>query len=360
MELPLTPTADCEVRSVIRFLTAKNKNATEIHRELCSVYGENVMSRPMVSRWRQSFIEGRTTTHDEQRSGRPSTSRAPNIVEEVRRVVDADRRLTLDDIHSQLPPNVEISRASLHRIISDDLHLSKVCARWVPRLLSDHHKEQRVDAALQFLQFFEDEGDGLFDRIVTGDETWIHHWTPETKRQSMVWKGKDEQTPKKAKVVESAGKVMATVFWDSKGILLIDYLPRGTTITAERYCEVLKKLRRAIQNKRRGKLMKTVFLFHDNARPHSARQTQDLLEEFRWDVFGHPPYSPDLAPSDFHLFPQLKQHLGGRRFANEENLKEEVQTWLTSLAAEWYDAGLKKLLPRYQKCIEIQGDYVEK
>lgn len=106
--------------------------------------------------------------------------------------------------------------------------------------------------------------------------------------------------------------------------------------------------------------MKTVFLFHDNARPHSARQTQDLLEEFRWDVFGHPPYSPDLAPSDFHLFPQLKQHLGGRRFANEENLKEEVQTWLTSLAAEWYDAGLKKLLPRYQKCIEIQGDYVEK
>ena len=142
---------------------------------------------------------------------------------------------------------------------------------------------------------------------------------------------------------------------------IADRLPaRGTTITAERYCEVLKKLKRAIQNKRRGKLTKTVFLIHDNARPHSARQTQQLREEFRWDVFGHPPYSPDLAPSDFHLFPQLKQHLGGRRFANEENLKEEVQTWLTSLAAEWYDAGLKKLLPRYQKCFEIQGDYVEK
>jgi len=66
MELPITPTADCEVRSVIRFLTAKNRNATEIHRELGSVYSENVMSRPMVSRWRQSFIEGRTTIHDEQ------------------------------------------------------------------------------------------------------------------------------------------------------------------------------------------------------------------------------------------------------------------------------------------------------
>lgn len=360
METPLVPTADCEIRAVIRFLTAKNKNASEIHRELCSVYGENVMSRPMVSRWRQSFIDGRKSLHDEQRSGRPSTSRALTVVEDVRRVIDTDRRLTLDEIITQLPPNVEISRASLHRIISDDLSLSKVCARWVPRLLSERHKEQRVDAALQFQQFFDDEGDGLFNRIVTGDETWVHIWTPESKRQSMVWKGKDEPTPKKAKVVESAGKVMATIFWDSKGVLLIDYLPRGETITAERYCEVLRKLRRAIQNKRRGKLTKTVFLFHDNARPHTARQTQDLLESFRWDVFGHPPYSPDLAPSDFHLFPELKRHLGGKRFENEDELKREVEQWLTEMAAEWYDAGLKKLLPRYQKCLEKDGDYVEK
>ncbi|XP_054286123.1 histone-lysine N-methyltransferase SETMAR-like [Macrosteles quadrilineatus] len=181
----------------------------------------------MVSHWRQSFIDGRKSLHDEQRNGRPSTSRASTVVEDVRKVIDTDRRLTWDEIITQLPPNVEISRASLHRIILNDLSLSKVCARWVPRLLSERHKEQRVDAALQFQQFFDDEGDGLFNRIVTGDETWVHICTPESKRQSMVWKRKDEPTPKKAKVVESAGKVMATVFWDSKGALLIDYLPRG-------------------------------------------------------------------------------------------------------------------------------------
>ena len=85
---------------------------------------------------------------------------------------------------------------------------------------------------------------------------------------------------KKSKVVESAGKVMATVFWDSKGILLIDYLPRGTTITAEHYCEVLKKLRRAIQNKRRGKLTKTVFLIHDNARPTLLVKHNSCVKSF--------------------------------------------------------------------------------
>uniref|UniRef100_A0A1B6CNN9 Mos1 transposase HTH domain-containing protein n=1 Tax=Clastoptera arizonana TaxID=38151 RepID=A0A1B6CNN9_9HEMI len=156
--------------------------------------------------------------------------------------------------------------------------------------------------------------------------TEMHHWTPESKRQSMVWKGKDEPTPKKVKVVESAGKIMATVFWDNKGVLLIDYLPHGTTITAARYCELLQQLRRAIQNKKKRKVDEKSFLFHDNARPHAARQTQDLLTDFLWDVFGHPPYSPDLAPSDFHLFPHLKQHLRGRTFANDDELKEEVES----------------------------------
>jgi len=80
----------------------------------------------------------------------------------------------------------------------------------------------------------------------------------------MVWKGKGDPTPQKAKVVESM------VFWDAKGVLLIDYLPHGTTITGVRYCEVLQTFRRAIQNKRRGKLTKIVFLFHGNDRPHAA------------------------------------------------------------------------------------------
>lgn len=137
-------------------------------------------------------------------------------------------------------------------------YLSKVCAKWVPCLLSEQHKEKRVNAALQFV---ENEGDCLFYQIVTTDKTWIHHWTPESKKQSMVWKDKNKPMSKKTKVVKSAGKAMAMVFCDSEGVLLSNYLPCGTTITAAYYCEVLRNFRRAIQNKKRGKLRKTVFLF---------------------------------------------------------------------------------------------------
>jgi len=71
-------------------------------------------------------------------------------------------------------------------------------------------------------------------------------------------------------------KMMCTVFWDWKGILLIDFLPRGQTIKADVYCETLRKLRRAIQNKRRGLLSKGVVFLHDNARPHTANVTKNL------------------------------------------------------------------------------------
>ena len=105
---------------------------------------------------------------------------------------------------------------------------------------------------------------------------------------------------------------MCTVFWGRQGVLLVEFLPQGTTINSVVYCETLKKLRCAIQNKRRGMLSATILLLHDNARPHSAAQTQDLITSFRWERMDHPPYSPDLAPSDFHLFLHLKKFLGGK------------------------------------------------
>lgn len=119
---------------------------------------------------------------------------------------------------------------------------------------------------------------------------------------------------KKFRQTPSAGKVMATVFWDRKGILLIDYMETGTTINSDSYCATLRKLRRAIQNRRCGRLIAGVTLLHDNARPHVSRQTQELLTHFGWSVMPHPPHSPDLAPSDCHLFPKLKKHLSGQYF----------------------------------------------
>jgi histone-lysine N-methyltransferase SETMAR len=103
-----------------------------------------------------------------------------------------------------------------------------------------------------------------------------------------------------------------------------------------------------------------VMLLHDNASQHAAARTQAMLQEFGWEVFEHPAYSPDLAPSYFHLFPKLKEFLGGRRFKSDEEVKDAVKEWLNGLAAEVYDKGIQKLVTRYDKCLNVGGIYVEK
>jgi len=101
-------------------------------------------------------------------------------------------------------------------------------------------------------------------------------------------------------------------------------------------------------------------MIHDNARPHTATATQNLITTFGWEQFDHPPYNPDLAPSDFHLFLHLKSFLAGRQFHDDNEVKETVTTCFTSQAASFYDEGIQKLVQRYDKCLNNGGNYIKK
>ncbi|GBO04037.1 Histone-lysine N-methyltransferase SETMAR, partial [Araneus ventricosus] len=146
---------------------------------------------------------------------------------------------------------------------------------------------------------------------------------------------------------------------DSKGVLLVDFMPKRTTINANRYCETLRKLRRAIQNRRRRMLSGGIVLLHDNAHPRTAAATQELLDHFGWETFDHPPYSLDLAPSDFHLFLKLKEFLGNKCFGSDEELENVVTTRLKEMAAEEYAMGILKLVDRYDKRLNVGAELVE-
>jgi len=92
------------------------------------------------------------------------------------------------------------------------LEYHKVCARWVPRMLTEEHKEHRMQVCQDLLNEYEAEGDSLLDRIITGDETWCHHYEPESIRQSMEWQHVNFPSKKKFKTLPSVGKVMCPVF----------------------------------------------------------------------------------------------------------------------------------------------------
>jgi len=137
-------------------------------------------------------------------------------------------------------------------------------------------------------------------------------------------------------VQKSAGKVLASIFRDQDGILLIDYLPTCPTINAEYYSSLLVQLKDILKEKRRGKVTKGVLFLHDNAPAHRALATQKKLAYLGFQCLDHPPYSPDLAPSDYHLFPGLKKQLKGRHFSSDAEVIAAAETWLDGQPSEFF------------------------
>jgi transposase len=91
---------------------------------------------------------------------------------------------------------------------------------------------------------------------------------------------------------------------------------------------------------------------HDNARPHTVRATTDALETLKFEVLSHLPYSPDLAPSDFHFFPHLKRDLKETHFTSDDEVKQAVTLWIKQKTPEFFTDGKRKLVLCWEKCIE--------
>jgi hypothetical protein len=147
---------------------------------------------------------------------------------------------------------IGISKESVGYILHEELDMKKLCSSWVPHLLKAYQKHTCTKISEQSSERFNKNKTDFVLRFITTDETWIHHYTPESKQQSKQWTEAGCSEPKKTRPVPSAGKVMASVFWDAGGILFIDYLERVKTIIGEYYSNLLTRLDRKIHEKRLG------------------------------------------------------------------------------------------------------------
>jgi histone-lysine N-methyltransferase SETMAR len=265
-----------EFRAVIKHFHMKKKTPKEIKAELDEVHGTSAPSIQTVYNWVNEFKRGRTNTSDAERSGRPNEVTTPEIVDKIHDMVLEDRRVKVREIEEA----TGISHGSVVSILHDQLCMRKLSARWVPRLLTVDHKRNRVTDSKACLAMLNKDKKDFFRRLVTVDETWIHHYTPETKEQSKQWTSPTERAPKKAKTVLSAGKVMATVFWDKRGIIYIDYLPPKRTINGEYYAAELDRFNEALKEKRPHFAKKKVLFHQDNARVHTCPAPMAKFHEF--------------------------------------------------------------------------------
>jgi hypothetical protein len=165
-------------------------------------------------------------------------------------------------------------------------------------------------AACQDMTATADSDPDFFKKIVTGDEEWCIAYDPTTKRQSAAWVGETSPWPKKMRFQKSRVKTMLVIFFEWQGVIHKEFVPEGVTINAVYYKGVMERLLNRIGHVRQGMCVSgDWFLLHDKAPSHNVTIVKQFLAQRNVTVFDHPPYSPDLAPADYFLFPKMKSHL---------------------------------------------------
>lgn len=334
------------IRSCLLYEYKLGTNASEACRKICLAFGEDAVKERTARNWFQKFRSGNESLEDEPRSGRPVSI----INSELKQAIEADSSLTCHELGLTFNCNEETIRNHLHEI-GKRWKLSK----WVPHELTAEHRIQRLTISASHLSRLKAEP--IFDRILTCDEKWVMYSNPKRRHH---WLDPTDPLPQVPKAGPFGKKLLLCVWWTSKGIIHHEFLKMKETITADIYCAQLERVQEKLLEKQPALVNRKKILFlQDNARPHVAKQTISKITELDWEIMCHPPYSPDLSPTDFHLFFHLDNILRKKTFKNETDLKAEVSTFFNSKPTDFYRDGITKLQNRWEKVKQSDGLYFD-
>ncbi|CAK9826702.1 Histone-lysine N-methyltransferase SETMAR [Anthophora retusa] len=297
----------------------KGSTTADTVKNICEVYGEHALNLRKCQRWFSKFRKGDFDLSDEPRSGRPTAFNP----EALKALIELEPQLTTDEIAERLGS----SSSTVHRHLIQLGKVSKL-GKWVPHELTVSNRIQRMNicASLRDRQ----NNRAFLDQIITGDEKCVLYCNPKRKRQWLSPGQSSLQCPK-------PGLHLRKVLFQQ-----------------------LERLQAALVEKRPSLVNRKGVLFHhDNARPHTARITVEKIKNFSWELLPHPPYSPDLVPSDYHLFRSMQHFLSGKNFNNSEDVKSALNEYFNSKFQKFFENGIRKLTDRWEKVIETDGQYID-
>lgn len=341
-------------RAIIFHNFRRGLSRQECFDELNSLYSNEAPSYSTVKNWYNEFNRGRCSLQDESREGRPKSVVVPKNIDAVLELIKQDRHVTYREIEASL----DISMTSINKILHEHLGVKKICSRWIPHNLTNAQKEIRVNWCKEMLIKYRQGTSKAVYNICTGDESWIYAYEPETKQQSTVWVFQDEPNPTKVVRGRSASKQMVACFFGITGHVATVALEQRRTVNSEWYTTICLPV--VIGEIRKTQKKRRIILHHDNASSHTSAQTKEFLTDQNIELMGHPPYSPDLAPNDFFLFPHTKNKLRGQRFSTPEEAVDAFKMHVLEVSQSEWKKCFENWFKRMQKCINLNGEYFEK
>lgn len=335
------------LRGILLHYFIQKKSAAEAHRILVETYGDNALSDTTCRDWFRRFKNNDFELEDKERSGAPKKFEDKQLEE----LLDQDRCQTL----AELGKTLQVDESTVSKRLKV-LGMIQKQGHWVPYELKPRDVERRFLTCELLLQ--RQKRKGFLHRIVTGDEKWIHYDNPKRRKS---WGKPGHASTSSAKPNIHGSKLLLCIWWDQQGVIYYELLKPNETITGDRYRLQLMRLSRALKEKRPlyEQRHDKVILLHDNARPHVAKPVKTYLETLQWQVLPHPPYSPDIAPSDFHLFRSMAHGLAEQRFHSYEDTKEWIDSWIASKDISFFRRGIHILPERWEKVVSSDGQYFE-
>ncbi|RLU17526.1 hypothetical protein DMN91_009761 [Ooceraea biroi] len=335
-----------EIRIISLYEFKLGHSAALATRNINTAFGEGSANERRTRRWFEKFRSGDTNLDNLPRG------HAPFVIDDtiLKDMIEVDPTLTVREVAERL--NVHHSTVVRHL---RRLGKVKKLDKWVPHELMERDKIRRLETCISLLS--RHNNDGILHRIVTCDEKWILY---DNRRRSAQWLNVNEPPKRMPKPNLHPKKIMVSVWWSSKGIVHYSFNKQGEAINADKYCQEIDIMyanlcaqQPALVN-RHG-----VLLLHDNAKPHVAKKTIKKLSELNIEVLPHPPYSPDISPTDYHLFKHLDGFLTGKVFQEEKRVKDAFHEFIGSCSSDFFKHGIDTLVSRWNKCIEIDGDYFD-
>lgn len=297
-------------------------------------------------RWFKMFREGRQSVIRRRGQGRPKNVDRRALGQKLRRNPNATTRKLAENI---------CSHQTAWR------YLKRRGKKWrkqreIPHDLTQQQMQKRAELCYRMWSCWRHNRLPLH-KIVTHDQSWIFYDGRVCRKQ---WLSPGEAGEKVPKRDIHGKKQMLCLYWCMAGPLYWELLEPGQTFNSDVYCRHMDNVQTVLDRmEAAGEWEGPVKLLQDNARPHkSRRSTHHVQETLGWEVLDHPPYSPDVAPSDYHVFLSLKNFLRGRRFENQEAVKTGLREYFESKEPEFFARGIRKLPSRWLMIHYNRGEYL--
>jgi histone-lysine N-methyltransferase SETMAR len=334
-------------RAVIEFLRFEGETGDKIHQRLIGVYGHTAYSRATVYRWVAEVDRGRSELKDLQRSGRPPIVGLSEKLEVLLLDYPFHTLRTLAE-----ETGVAHSTVALYL---QEMGLKHYMLRWIPYRLTEQQKKNRYDICGQLLSLLRKHQTMKWRHLVTGDESWFFlEYMP-----NGMWASSPSSVEVSEKPSIITKKFMITIFWNPHGFHVVEALKEGESFNDKYMVNVILPQLVAIYfDGEREAGQKRLCVHMDNARPHSSKLTNCFIEENGLKRIPHPPYSPDIAPTDFYLFGYVKEKLAGMIACSIEELIENILDILSNISKDELNRVFDTWIKRVEAVIDVNGDYL--